>query len=106
MPKISRKSPRAKNPRPRSARWALWAAGAALLFAILLTAGASFALHRILATGRIKRWVNGSPEKLRLEYASASGWFPWDVRVRGLEMRMRDPTVEYYFRIDDARLSF
>ena len=106
MPKNSRKSPRAKNPRPRASRWALWAAGAALLFAILLTAGASFALHRILATGRIKRWVNGNPEKLRLEYASASGWFPWDVRVRALEMRMRDPTVEYYFRIEDARLSF
>lgn len=110
MPKNSRNNPRAKNPRRsravRLARLALWAAGAALLLAILLTAGASYALHRILATGAIKRWVSGNPEELRLEYASASGWFPWDVRVRALEMRMRDPTVEYYFRIDDARLSF
>ena len=101
MPKNARKTLR----NPRATRWALWASGAALLFAILMTAGASFALHRILATGRIKRWVSGNPEKLRLEYASASRWFPWDVRVRALEMRMRDPTVEYYFRIDDARIS-
>ncbi|HXM77976.1 MAG TPA: hypothetical protein VOA00_01980, partial [Thermoanaerobaculia bacterium] len=75
MPKKPTTTPGA---RPRAARWALWAAGAALLFAILLTAGASYALHRILVTGRIQRWVNGNPEKLRLEYASASGWFPWD----------------------------
>jgi len=50
MPKNARKTLR----NPRATRWALWASGAALLFAILMTAGASFALHRILATGRIK----------------------------------------------------
>lgn len=92
--------------RSRAARIALWVGGAVLLAAILLAAAGSFTLHRILTTGKIKEWVSEHPEELRLEYASASGWFPWAVRVRALELRGRDPNVEWYFRIDDVRLSF
>lgn len=76
-----------------------------LALLIVVAAGASFALHRILATGKIREWVNDDPEKLRLEYSSASGWFPWDVRVRDLELRARDPNVEWYLRIDEARVA-
>lgn len=74
--------------------------------AIVLAVAGSIFLHRILASGKIKEWVNKEPEKLRIEYASASGWNPWAVRVHGLELRSRDPNVEYWFRIEDARFSF
>ncbi len=93
-------------PAARAGRLALWIAAAALLLAVVLAAAGSIALHRILATGKVKEWVNTHPDNLRLEYASASGWVPWDVRVRGLELRNRDPNVEFWFRIDDARFSF
>lgn len=63
-------------------------------------------MHRVLTTGKLREWVNGDPEKLRLEYRSASGWFPWDVHVTGLELRCRDSNVEWWFRMDDVRLSF
>jgi hypothetical protein len=76
------------------------------ILVLLLAVGGSIALHRILETGKLKTWVNGDPEKLRLEYASAEGWFPWDVRVKGLELRSRDANVEWYLSIDEARVAF
>ncbi len=76
------------------------------LLVLLLACGASVALHRILTTGKIRQWANKEPEKLRIEYASASGWVPWDIHVTGFELRNRDPNVEFYFRLDDARVSF
>ncbi|MEO8432326.1 MAG: hypothetical protein ABI592_12510 [Acidobacteriota bacterium] len=90
----------------RAGRLALRIAAGVFLLALVLAAAASFAMHRILVTGKVKKWVSSEPEKLRLEYASASGWFPWAVRVRGLELRSRDPNVEWWFSIDDARFSF
>ena len=104
MAKNSRK--KAAGHRGRSGRIALWISCGLLLLLLLLTGGASIALHRILTTGKIKEWANKDPERLRIEYASASGWFPWDVRVSGFELRNRDPNVEFYFRLDEARLSF
>jgi len=76
-----------------------------LALVLLAAAGASFWLHRILTTGKLREWVNDHPEKLRLEYSSSSGWFPWDVRVRDLELRARDPNVEWYMRMDEARVA-
>lgn len=76
-----------------------------LALLVLVAAGMSVALHRILTTATLRGWVNGDPEKLRLEYSSASGWFPWDVRVRDLELRARDPNVEWYLRMDEARVA-
>ena len=90
----------------RGRRIALVVALSVIGLAVLLGASGSLVLHRILTTGQLRRWVNHDPDKLRLEYASASGWFPWDVRVSGLELRSRDPNVEWYFRMDEARLAF
>ena len=73
---------------------------------VVLALVGSIALHRILVTGKVKEWVNKEPEKLRIEYVSASAWNPWAVRVHGLELRSRDPNVEFWFRIEDARFSF
>jgi hypothetical protein len=103
---------RAKKPGPRrgaggssrAPRILVRAAIAAGVLAVLLAAGGSFAIHRILTTGKLKQWANGDPEKLRLEYSSATGWFPWDIRVRDLELRSRDSNVEWYLRIDEARV--
>jgi len=77
-------------------------AAVAVAFAI----AGSFTLHRILSTGKVREWVNAHPEKLRLEYASADGWTPWAVHVHGLELRSRDPNVEWWMRIEDATFSF
>lgn len=110
---------RTKGPKARSARrkasgggsgsrgWriALRVALVVLALLVLLAAGVSVAVHRILTTATLRGWVNGEPEKLRLEYSSASGWFPWDVRVRDLELRARDSNVEWYLRIDEARVA-
>ncbi|MEP6800380.1 MAG: hypothetical protein ABJC07_00480 [Acidobacteriota bacterium] len=104
MAKTSRK--KAAGPRGRRGRIALWVSCGVLLLLLLVAGGASIALHRILTTGKIKEWANKNPEELRIEYASASGWVPWDVHVSGFELRNRDPNVEFYFRLDEARLSF
>src|ERR1700736_5953625 len=107
--KRSESKPGPKRPAARGARAAriVWiglavAAGLAILLALV----GSIFLHRILASGKIKEWVNKEPEKLRIEYVSASGWNPWAVHVRGLELRSRDPNIEFWFRIENARFSF
>ncbi len=104
MAKTSRRKAAARG--GRAGRITLWIAGGVLLLLILIALGASIALHRILTAGKIKEWANKDPEELRIEYASASGWVPWNVRVTGFELRNRDPNVEFYFRLDEARLSF
>jgi hypothetical protein len=81
---------------------------AAVVAAVVIAAAivGSFTLHRILSTGKVREWINGHPEKLRLEYASADGWTPWAVHVHGLELRSRDPNVEWWLRIEDTTFSF
>jgi hypothetical protein len=109
VPKIRTKKPgprRGAGGSRRARRILVRAAIAAGVLLVLLAAGGSLAIHRILATGKLKQWANGNPEKLRLEYSSATGWFPWDIRVRDLELRSRDPNVEWYLRIDEARVGF
>ncbi|MDQ6894982.1 MAG: hypothetical protein M3167_20200 [Acidobacteriota bacterium] len=105
-PRRPRKTRTASSPGARAARivWIGLAVVAGL--AILLAVAGSIALHWILASGKVKQWVNTEPEKLRIEYTAASGWNPWAVHVQGLELRNRDPNVEFWFRIEDARFSF
>src|SRR5512132_3798985 len=106
--KTSGSKPGPKRPAARGARAAriVWIVLAVLAgLAILGGVASSIFLHRVLASGKVKEWVNGEPEKLRIEYESASGWNPWSVRIHGLELRTRDPNVEFWFRIEDARFS-
>jgi hypothetical protein len=105
---LKKKSPRKKTA-SRGARAAriVWISLAVVAgLAILIAIAGSIVLHQILASGKIKEWVNKEPEKLRIEYVSASAWNPWAVRVHGLELRSRDPNIEFWFRIEDARFSF
>ena len=104
------KPSRARAPRRpdarRARRWsgpsiALAAASGALLVAFI----ALGAVHAIVSSRMLRSWVNDEPEKLLLEYESASSWVPGIVQVKGLSIRARDPNVEWYFRMDEARIS-
>lgn len=85
--------------RPRA--WIRFAIAAALVLLLLAFFGAS---QLIVSTRLLRSWVNDEPEKLLVDYDSASSWIPGVVRVRGLRVRGRDPNVEWFFRIDDARI--
>lgn len=108
MKKPAKSHPRAKRPRAPRAGRRYWIVAIAVVAAVAGAAAVvgSFTLHRILSTGKVPEWVNAHPEKLRLEYASADGWTPWAVHVHGLELRSRDPNVEWWMRIEDATFSF
>ena len=77
------------------------AAGAAAMLAV----AAWLALHVIVSTGALRRWVNTNPEDLLLDYDSASAWVPGLIRVRGLQMRGSDRNVQWYFRAEQATIS-
>jgi hypothetical protein len=106
--RVRRKTSRGSRPsRPRrGARVAIIAGVAVLTLAIAGGAVMGIVLHRVLTGEKLRAWINTNPDKLRIDYASAEGWVPWNVRVHGLEMRSRDPNVEWWFRIDDVRLGF
>ena len=72
----------------------------ALLLALVL-AGPPLVLSR----GLVRKWINTDPDKFLLEYDSATSWPPGMVHVRGLRIRARDPNVEYFFRMEEARVS-
>src|SRR5204863_4513514 len=102
----ARRKPARGRPGARAAKIVWIGLAVITALAILVAVASSIFLHRVLATGKVKEWVNREPEKLRIEYESASGWNPWSVRVHGLELRSRDKNVEFWFRIEDARFSF
>jgi hypothetical protein len=95
-----RKRAAAAGHRPRSGIRVAIAGGLGLLVLVLLGAP-----HVIVSTRLLRSWVNDDPEKLLLEYDSASSWVPGIVLVRGLRVRGRDPNVEWFFRMEKARIS-
>ena len=73
--KTTESEPGPKRPAARGARAAriVWIGLAVVAgLAIVLAVAGSVALHSVLASGKVKEWVNGEPEKLRIEYVSAS----------------------------------
>jgi len=58
----------------------------------------------LLRSSRIPGWVNEDPDKLRLQYVSASMPWPGKIVVNGLEMRGSDPNVEWWFRMERAEI--
>src|SRR5262249_16829134 len=93
----------------REARWPTRAARIALAAAAVLFALVGAAVlagpQIIVSRGLLTRWVNHDPDKFLLEYDSASAWPPGQVHMRGLRIRAQDPNVQYFFRMDDARVS-
>src|SRR5512142_2904861 len=95
-----------KEPRPRAGRRTRTGIRFTIAGAVVLLLVAIFvAPHVIVSTRLLRSWVNDDPEKLLLDYDSASSWLPGVVRVKGLRLRGRDPNVEWFFRIDQARIS-
>ena len=81
------------------------ALGSLLVLVLIAGLGILGWTNRILAGGTLRRWVNGNPEKLFLDYGSASSSWPGRVRVRNLRLRARDPNVEWEVRIDDCKVT-
>lgn len=70
-----------------------------------IAAAGTLAVHVIVSTRLLRRWVNGKPEQLLLAYDGASAWIPGKIRVRGLTMRGSDPNVQWFFRMEKATIS-
>lgn len=73
--------------------------------AIGLVIAGYIATHAIVSTGLLRKWVNGSPQELFLDYDEASAWVPGVIRIRGLTMRGSDPNVQWHFRMERATIS-
>ena len=80
----------------------LFLLGAAALIAI----GLSVAQQTIVSGGRLRKWVNGKPEELLVEYDGATAWIPGTLRLSNLRVRSRDHNVEWEFRMASARLDY
>ena len=74
--------------------------------AIALLVASFAAVHVIVSTQVLRRWVNTSPDELLLDYESASSWIPGVIRLHGLTMRGSDRNVQWHFRMEDARISY
>jgi hypothetical protein len=56
----------------------------------------------LLKTGLLRRLLNGNPDKLLVEYRSASMIWPGRVHLEGLYVRNHDDNVEWQLRLDTA----
>jgi hypothetical protein len=75
------------------------------LTAIGLVFAAFLAIHLVLSGGHLRRWVNGDPESLYLDYESASSLVPGIIQMRGLTIRGSDSNVHWFFRMERATIS-
>jgi hypothetical protein len=76
----------------------------ALLVAGIAVLGC-LAAHLVVSTRLLRRWVNGTPQQLLLEYDGASSWIPGVLRIRGLSMRGSDSNVQWFFRMEKATIT-
>src|ERR1700694_158818 len=72
------------------------------LAAVGLVLAAFLAIHVVLSGDHLRRWVNGDPESLFLDYDSASSLVPGTIQVRGLTIRGSDENVHWFFRMEKA----
>jgi len=77
-----------------------------LALGVILLVFASFAVvHRLVSGPQLRRWVNSDPEELLLDYEAGSSWVPGIIRLRGLTMRGSDENVQWWFRMEEVRIS-
>jgi hypothetical protein len=60
------------------------------------------AANVLLSGGRLPRLLSRNPETFRVTYTSARSWWPQRVHVEGLDVRVRDATMELELHIDHA----
>jgi hypothetical protein len=75
------------------------------LAAVGLVLAAFLAIHVVLSGGHLRRWVNGDPESLFLDYESASSLVPGTIQIRGLTIRGSDQNVHWFFRMEKATIN-
>ncbi len=63
------------------------------------------AIHVVVSTHLLRKWVNRDAEELLLDYDAASSWIPGEIRIRGLRMRGSDRNVQWFFRMEKATIS-
>src|SRR5712692_9794173 len=73
--------------------------------AIAIAVVSCAAIHVVVSTHLLRKWVNSDPEELLLDYDTASSWIPGEIRIRGLRMRGSDPNVQWFFRMEKATIS-
>ncbi len=96
----SSKGPGARVALPSKRFWLI------LLFAAIAIAVVSCAaIHVVVSTHLLRKWVNSDPEELLLDYDTASSWIPGEIRIRGLRLRGSDPNVQWFFRMEKATIS-
>jgi hypothetical protein len=77
-----------------------------LALGVILLVFASFAVvHRLVSGPQLRRWVNSDPEDLLLDYEAGSSWVPGIIRLRGLTIRGSDENVQWWFRMEEVRIS-
>jgi len=77
-----------------------------LALGVILLVFASFAaIHWLVSGPQLRRWVNSDPEELLLDYEAGSCWMPGIIRLRGLTMRGSDENVQWWFRMEEVRIS-
>ena len=62
-------------------------------------------IHLIVSSRQLRNWVNTDPEELLLDYESGTSWVPGILRLRGLTMRGSDENVQWWFRMEKAKIS-
>src|SRR5262245_47262212 len=90
-----------RKPRRRAQTWAIRVAvGMVALFAAYLVAA-----NVLVGTTLLPRLLNGHPDALRVDYASAWSLYPGHVRAKGLSIRGKDSNVEWLLELDDVTFS-
>src|SRR5262249_60621905 len=75
------------------------------LAGVALVCAGFASIHLIVSGRQLREWVNTDPEELRLDYDSGSSWVPGILHIRGLTMRGSDDNVQWWFRMEDAKIS-
>ncbi len=88
----------------KTGKWkiAAFGAGGIAVLGVLAACAIVVWTRSVLGSGKVRDWVDDDPEKLYLEYASASSFWPGRVRLHGFRLRGRDPNVEWEVRIEDC----
>lgn len=96
----SSKKPGARVVLPSKRFWIILAFAATAIAVVSCAA-----IHIVVSSRLLRKWVNTDPEALLVDYDAASSWIPGEIRIRGLRMRGSDPNVQWFFRMEKATIS-
>jgi len=88
-----------RRPRPRLRKWGLGIAIALLALEVLYVVAANVALRSQFVADLINR----KPEKMLIQWSSATTYFPGVVHVEGFSMRNQSRKVQFYLEVREVR---